>query len=119
MIILLLFNWFFLGGYKRLVGVFSLVLVFSLSQIMESKKLNEQSQFIIYAVPHGLVLGAYHAGSGIVISDTAFWNDKDALTFHVKHHLWARDISKLIHFTPEENIKAKGFRKSANLIGCL
>ncbi len=116
-IILLIFNWFFLGGYLRLLSALTLTLLFSFSQIIESKKLNQQSQCIVYAVPNGLVLGAYQAGQGVLICDTSFYNDDDALTFHVKHHLWARDISRLSHYLPHENILSSALMKSNNLIG--
>jgi competence protein ComEC len=115
--IVMLFTWFFKGKFYRLAGAIIVLIIFGGSQVWEAYHLKTKKQMVVYGVKNHTVLGFYENGKGILVSDSAFGRDDDALTFHVKHHWWANDIEE-VYFNPlTECHKEGGFRKQDNMLG--
>lgn len=110
------FNWLFQGKFYRLALAMVAVLFFGVSQGVESYQLHHQREMVVYSVRNQTVLGFYEGQNGVLVADSTFWQDDDALTFHVKHHWWAGDLDSLEICDPTHDFKKLWFRKSENLI---
>lgn len=115
--ITLLFTWLFQGKFYRLAAAMVVLVVFGGSQVLEAHQIQTQKQMVVYGVKNHAVLGFYENGKGVLVSDSVFWKDNDALTFHVKHHWWANDVEKVEFCDLSGDFTNDHFRKSQNLLG--
>lgn len=85
------FLWLTKGGYKKLVLAMLSIILIGLSQLNEEQAINKGSSLVFYSAKGHAAIGVYQSRNSIFIGDSAFLQDDDALTFHVKHHWWAID----------------------------
>ncbi len=115
--IVLIFNWLFQGRFYRLAAAGVVLIIFGGSQVWEAYHLKTEKQMVVYGVKNHAVLGFYENGKGVLVSDSAFWKDDDALTFHVKHHWWANDVEEVEFCELGGDFSNGHFRKQENLLG--
>ncbi len=115
--IVLIFNWLLQGGFWRLATAGVVLVVFGGSQLAEAYQLKTQKQLVVYSVKNNAVFGFYENGRGVLVSDSTFWKNDDALTFHVKHHWWANDIEEVEFCDLKSDFSNHHLRKSGNMLG--
>ncbi len=115
--IVMLFTWFFQGRFYRLAGAIVVLIIFGCSQVLEAHQIRTQKEMVVYGVRNHPVIGFYENGRGVLISDSTFWKDDDALTFHVKHHWWANDVEQVDFCEIASDFSHTNFRKSGNMLG--
>ncbi len=91
LLIAFFFTWLYQGKSYRLLVSVVLASFLGLSQWLELRQLKKQKQWVVYATKGHTSLGLYHPKAAVFISDSLMLADDDGLTFHVKHHWWARN----------------------------
>ncbi|MDZ7845921.1 MAG: hypothetical protein U5L96_03610 [Owenweeksia sp.] len=110
------FSWLFFGGFRKLIFSLGALVLFAGSQLTEQMFLHSQPQLVAYATRGHTALGMYSPQGSMFLADTSLLEDDDALTFHVKHHWWARDVSRPRLIKMHENVNEVFIIKKGPLI---
>ncbi|MGB0177492.1 MAG: ComEC/Rec2 family competence protein, partial [Owenweeksia sp.] len=108
------FAWLFKGGVWRLQiakGIAVLLLVF---QLIENYHLQEHPQLTVYAMRDHEAMSFMSGGKGVLVADSALLADEDAMTFHVRHHLWANNTTQVDYLRWNDDLESGFFRKKGD-----
>ncbi len=112
------FLWLTKGGYKRLVLTMLSIIFIGFSQLYEKYNLQQAATMVVYSSKGHTAIGLYHPSQSLFIADSAFLQDDDALTFHVKHHWWALDAKPQCYCLEEICTKANSWNHNGLLFFC-
>ncbi|MBL0329314.1 MAG: ComEC family competence protein [Bacteroidetes bacterium] len=75
-------------NYKFLMLALSAVILILISQVIEQQKQSQQKKMVIYSIPKTTAIDFIHSRENVLLTDTAFAENKSGLLFRVKHNWW-------------------------------
>ncbi len=89
--ILCFFAWALYGGYRKICFATVSLLLLSISQYLEARKLANEPELVVYQINRHTAIGIYLPGESYFICDSLLAADSKKLSFHVEQHWWARE----------------------------
>lgn len=114
--ILFFFSWLFSGKRFRLQVALGGVLLLLGLQYYENFTLRQSHSFTAYKINNQAAFGFYANDGAYFLADTALLENPDAMTFHVRHHWWAQNCSKVNLHRWQDKIEAENFQKAEDII---
>ncbi|HAD98295.1 MAG TPA: hypothetical protein DCG19_12870 [Cryomorphaceae bacterium] len=112
------FTWLFRGGLWKLQLVKALAVVLLALQVFENVYLRQHSELTVYAMRDHDALSFMKGGQGVLVADSALLADEDAMTFYIRHHLWANNLAEPEIIGWRDDLHTIQFRKRAGLMCC-
>ncbi len=109
-----MFTWLFKGKARRLNLALSVALVLISLQLMENYQLQKRTDLTVYALREHSALSFIKAGKAVLVADSALLADEDAMTFHIRHHLWASNVLDVHYLDWGADLETGFFRKKGN-----
>ncbi len=110
------FAWLFQGKLWRLRATVAMAVFLVAMQVIENYQLQNRSEITFYALRKNAAISFLSAGRGVLLADSALQSDEDALTFHIRHHVWANNILNLENVRWQEDFENHYFRCENGLI---
>ncbi|MES2394746.1 MAG: ComEC/Rec2 family competence protein [Bacteroidota bacterium] len=92
-LIILFFFYFANRKFNYLIIALTFAIAILCSQLIEQHQQSQQKSFIIYNIPKTSAMDFISAKRNVLLTDTAFANNKSGLLFRVKHNWWDLGIS--------------------------